>query len=519
VTGGQGQAPRSDAYDVVVIGSGFGGVSSAALLARAGLSVLLCERAEGLGGYAHTIQLGPYKFDPAVRVSYAGGPDGLYNAVLSHLGTAGQVKLVPVERMYDVQLPDGRRVKCPASVDGLIEGHREVFPKSAAGIESFFRMMWTMHVQGHAMPMTLGMHNMDEVAARFPEYFSHLRRTMEEVGREHLPDDAEARSAVLASWPYQGTVPSRLSFVAISQVVANGAEGTWYSLGGFSSLIDAIVAGLRAHGGEVVTGNGASRIHVEGGQVAAVTLESGHTVKARYVVSNADARQTFFELVGPEHLPAPFAKRLKRMTLSYSAFVAFVATDMDLRSLDLAHEIFIPTQWDHEEDEKHIAAGRPAGVWVGLPSLVDDSLGPAGDHPLAISAIAAYDIGRPWDEVRQEYSDALIKMTERVIPGLGRNIKFLETATPDTLVRFTRNSGGAMYGWEHPPTQVGTRRLSHDTPVGRLFLSGAWTIPGSGSLRSFASGVHTAGLILRAEGAGPPLPAQAATSANLPTID
>jgi prolycopene isomerase len=192
---------------------------------------------------------------------------------------------------------------------------------------------------------------------------------------------------------------------------------------------------------------------------------------------------------------------------------------MDLAGLDLAHEIFVPTQWDHEEDKARIAAGRPAGVWLGIPSLVDDSLGPAGDHPLAISGIAAWDIGRPWNEVRDEHAREMIEIAERVIPGLGSNIKFLETATPETLARFTRNAGGAMYGWEHTVNQVGTRRLPHATPIEGLFLSGSWTIPGSGSLRSFASGVHTAAMILRAEGAGPPLPGAAAAAANLPEID
>ena len=508
--------PRQDSYDVVVIGSGFGGVSAAALLQRAGLSVLLCEQDAGLGGYAHTFELGPYRFDPAVRVTYNGARDGLYHAVLSHLGTADRVELVDVGRMYDVQLPDGRTVKCEASVDGLIEGHARVFPDSAQGFERFFRTMLKMHVQGHAMPMNLGLHNLDATAARFPEYFAHLRRTMDDVAREHLPDDAQARSAVNASWPYQGVVPSALSFVAIGQVVMNGAEGTYYAKGGFSRLIDATVAGLEAHGGEVVTANGAAKIHVDGGRVDAVTLESGATVKARYVVSNADPYITFLQLVGEAELPTAFVRKLRRYTLSHSAFVAFVATDQDLHALDVAHEVFVPTQWDHEEDAARIAAGRPAGVWLGIPSLVDDTLGPAGDHPIAISAIAAHDIGRPWNDVREQYTRELIELAERVIPELGRNLKFLETATPDTLHRFTRNAGGAMYGFEHTPTQIGTKRLPHATPIDGLLLSGSWTIPGSGSLRCFASGVHTAAVILGAEGAGPPLPGDAAATANLP---
>lgn len=207
------------------------------------------------------------------------------------------------------------------------------------------------------------------------------------------------------------------------------------------------------------------------------------------------------------------------MSLSHSAFVAFIGTDMDLGSLDLGHETFIPTQWDPEADAAHIAAGRPAGAWIGVPSLIDDSLAPPGDHALAVSAIAAWDIGRPWESVRAEYTDALLVLAERVIPGLRANVKFLETATPETLVRYTSNSEGAMYGWEQTPNQSGTQRLPQVSPVRGLLLSGSWTIPGSGSLRCFASGVQTAGIVLHELGAGPPLPGEAAARARLPDLD
>ena len=480
--------------------------------------MLLAERAEGLGGYAHTIRWEPYVFDPAVRVTYAAGDDGLYAAVLAHVGTADRCQIVPIDRMFDVALPDGRRLKVPVGVSEMTEAYVQMFPESAKGLESFFAMQLLMHEQGHAMPMTLGLHNMDQAAADFPEYFDHQRKTFGEVAREHIVDD-RACSAACAPWPYQGEVPSQVGFIAMSQVLMNGAEGTYYSMGGFQSLIDAVIAGFEAYGGEVVTSNGASRIKVRDGKVAGVVLDSGHEVKTSFVVSNADARQTFLELVGRDELQANFLRRVERLTPSHSAFVAFVGTDIDLHALDLAHETFIPTDWDHEVEAVNISEGRPAGTWIGAASLIDPSLAPAGEHAIAISAIAAYDIGRSWDDHRETYCQLLLKRTERVIPDLRKHVQFLETATPKTLERFTSNSGGAIYGWAQTPMQSGTRRLPHTTPIEGLLISGHWTIPGSGSTRSFASGVHTAGIVLRMLGAGPPLPPSAAVAANLPSLE
>ena len=111
----------------------------------------------------------------------------------------------------------------------------------------------------------------------------------------------------------------------------------------------------------------------------------------------------------------------------------------------------------------------------------------------------------------------MIEIAERVIPGLRENIKFLETATPgDAAARFTRNAGGAMYGWEHTPNQVGTRRLPHATPIDGLLLSGLVDDPGLGLAALFASGVHTAAMILREAGRRPAVAGRGAAAAREP---
>ena len=104
------------------------------------------------------------------------------------------------------------------------------------------------------------------------------------------------------------------------------------------------------------------------GRATAVTLESGDTVATKYVVSNADPRQTFLE-AGRRGTAAEAVRQAScsRYSLSHSAFVVFSRPTWISRSLDLAHEVFVPTEWDHEEDKARIAAGRPAGVWIGIP--------------------------------------------------------------------------------------------------------------------------------------------------------
>jgi prolycopene isomerase len=92
---------------------------------------------------------------------------------------------------------------------------------------------------------------------------------------------------------------------------------------------------------------------------------------------------------------------------------------------------------------------------------------------------------------------------DRLFPGLKDSITFRETATPETLRRYSLNRGAACYGWENIPSQTGGKRSPHVTPVEGLFLSGHWSQPGSGSVRVLVSGLHTAQMVLVMTGSKP----------------
>jgi prolycopene isomerase len=250
-------------------------------------------------------------------------------------------------------------------------------------------------------------------------------------------------------------------------------------------------------GGELVLGRRVERIVVDGERAAGVELDGGDVVRAERVVSNADATATFESMVGEEHLPASFLKRLRRMKPSLSAVIVFVGTSLDLRATGAVHETFRALHVDHDDTWEDIQAGKPGGMFGTVPTLASPSLAPEGEHLLIVRSLAPYDIGRPWDEAAEDYTRVVLDSYERVFPGLRESVTFLETATPQALERHSLNRNGAAYGWENVPSQTGGKRSPHITPLPGLFLSGHWTQPGTGSLRALVSGLHTAQLVLR----------------------
>jgi prolycopene isomerase len=492
--------PRDDSYDAVVIGSGLGGLTAAALLAKAGWKTLVAEQASGPGGYARAFRRGAYIFDPAVHAT-AQGADGLLPDLLyRHLGVRDRIAMVQVNSLYEAAFPD-LRLRVPFGAEEYVAAHARAMPHEREAFERFVALSLQVHEEAHALPPQLSMRDLDAAVARFPTLFRYLGATFAEV-TDDVFTDPKAKALAAAMWPYLGLPPSRLAFVAASQVLGVHVQGAYYCLGSFDTLVQALVVALEANGGELVVDQPVTGISVEDGRASGVTLESGHHVRAPVVISNADARATLLDYVGAERLPAPFVKRLRRMEPALSAFVVFAATTLDLSGA--AHETFLFRHWDHDRAYEDLLAGRPGGTWGNVPTVTDPSLAPPGEHLVILSALAPYQLDRPWDTLKEQFTAAMLDEFDTVYPGLKDNLTYCESATPDTLHRFTLNHQGAAYGWANTPRQQGSKRLSHATPINDLYLCGHWTQPGTGSIRVLVSGVHTAFMVMARAGVALP---------------
>ena len=191
------------------------------------------------------------------------------------------------------------------------------------------------------------------------------------------------------------------------------------------------------------------------------------------------------DLVGEEHFPARFRKKVSNLTISMSAFEVFIGTDLPLQDMDLAHETFVYNVYDYEEifrqhtQLKELGTAGFSGLAISCPSLADPTLAPEGKHTVIITTLVPYDIGGDWKELKAEYEQALIKMAEKAIPNLSEHLDYVESGTPLTMERYTNNSFGAIYGWEQNMKQM-ISRPQHETPIKGLYLSGHWTDPGGG---------------------------------------
>jgi prolycopene isomerase len=493
-------------YDVIVVGCGLGGISAAALLAKAGRRVLAVERQDGVGGCGHAFRRGDYLFDPAIHVLEEAQDGRFVDIVLRYLGVRDEVDLVRVEDLYRTTFP-GFSLKVPFGQEEIVDAHVEAIPEEADAVRAFFALHRRFFHEASHLSMSVSLKDLDQMVEQFPTFFKYRNATVGDVLDEYF--EGERAKAICSSvWPYMGLPPSRLAWFTFSQLTSVLVDGgSYYSRGSFQRLADAFATALAREGGELILNDQVSRIVVADGRVSGVRLADGTEVSAPVVISNADARHTLEELVGAEHLPPRFVKRLRRMEPSFSAFAIYAATNLDLAAADAAHETFLYRHWDHEATHQDILAGRPGGIWANVPTLEDPSLAPDGEHLVILTSLAPYDRGQPWANVREAYAEELLGAAdEALFPGLKDHLTFMETATPLTLERFTLNHRGSIYGWAVTPNQVGTKRLGHDTPVEGLYLAGHWTHEGPASFRAILSGIMTGRLVLEHAGLGDTVP-------------
>ena len=508
---------KQEEYDVIVIGSGMGGLTSAALMSRAGLRTLVLEHHFAAGGNAQCFRR-KKMFDFDVGLHYIGdcGPGGLYQVVMGQLGLADKVEFLPMDRDgFDTLIYPDLKFRVPAGWESYESRLKETFPEEARAIERFVAFMKALAGRTFGGPSP----ELEALERRLNKSWDAC--TLGEVF-DSLECSLRLRSVLSAESGTYGAPPSRATAAMHAFILNEYMKGAYYVRGGSRALIDALVGAIEESGGQIRLRSRVRRILVEGGRAAGVELAKGEVFRARHIVSNADAKRTFLEMVGEEHISAALRERLRAYRMSLPLFIVYLALQVDPRDLGLRNSnYFLFPTYDPEEQYTACYAGeipeRPA-AFITIASLKDPesrNIAPEGYTNLQIMSIAPAQLGSwgaekgpasggryrhtmPYTVAKRALEERLLQVTEEMMPGLLRNIVWRESATPLTQERFTLSTGGTSYGFEHAPDQFGERRLATQTEIPGLYLAGANTFFGHGIAGAMVSGVAAGNAVIAA---------------------
>jgi len=475
-------------FDAVVIGGGIGGLSCAAVLCARGRRVAVLEQAASPGGYLSSFRRGGFVFDAAVDCVAGLDPDGLITWLLRSLGAERELDAVRLDPIRFSRFP-GLEVEVDADLRSYIGRLCSRFPSEREGILSHFRRVGAIYDDVERELRGL---REEGGAEGFPSSFARYgNATWSDLLREDISDPRLA--AVLSDrCPFLGISPDRGSAVRIASLVMSYfRSGAYRPVGGHRRLADALVAGIRKHGGEFLAGRPVRRILEEGGRCVGVEAEDGERYSARHVVSGVDPHETFSRL-----LPGGPAGGGAARERSPSFFILYLGAKEGFPIPGTSSSIGSFEHFDLGSLLRRYAPFRDSpALGITIPTREDPSLAPPGHHSVVVHELVPQGFDADWKEDKEFYARKVLSKAESVLPGLGRHVVCSEAATPATLERFTRNRGGAAFGWE---SAAGFRREVEGRR--NLHLAGHWCEAGGGVLAAAYSGVRAAKKVMERDG-------------------
>ena len=526
-------------HDVIVVGAGHNGLTAAAYLAKAGRQVLVIERRDIVGGCAVTEEVDP-ELAPGCRVSTASYIASMLRPTIIRdlkLDSYG-LRMVACEPAVQAAFEDGDVVGwwndeslmrkelervAPDDIDTFFETEAEL-KRLAAYLQPFFleappdinarglkklRESWRLYRRFRGISRD-EMSGLTRFLTGSLGDFLDRRFKSDKLKRLILSNSLYGKHG----GPYQPGTAMGLLFHLLSGGDADQQAWQGHVVGGMGAITQALRQACEDLGVEIRTGATVTSINVTSLHATGVTLANGDTLSARLIVSNADPKRTFLDLVTKHELSPEFRRDVANIRMDGPAGkVNFVlAEEPRVAGMPAARSkpqrslfTLIPTLEEAEANYNACRRGElPERLWVDcvLASNVDDTLAPDGHHMLTCFVqYLPYSLrDGDWNQRRDELGDRVTELIGRYAPNVPASVIARRVYTPlDLEQTFGITEGNIFHGDISLEQMFFMRPLpewaQYRTPIERLYLCGAGTHPGGGV--TGAPGYNAAHAILR----------------------
>jgi phytoene dehydrogenase-like protein len=510
----------SKPYGAIVVGAGHNGLTAAAYLARAGLTTLVLERREIVGGCCVTEEIAPgCRVSTTSYIASMLRPEVIQDLKLADYG----LRMIPCDPAIQVPFPDGQvvpwwvdRERAKTEFGKLSVKDAETFVRVDDQLKKLARYLQPFFLEPPPEIDTTsfgGWMDILRAGKRFrgissnevSQLVSFLTGSLGEFLDNHYESE-KMKTMFLANnvygkhgGPYQPGTAIGLLFHLLSggEHELQGFYG--HVIGGMGSITQALAASGRKLGVEIRTSAPVAQIDVRNGRACGVTLEDGTEIRSRIVLSNADPKRTFLKMLASSDLPDDFLQSVRaikmdgpcaKVNMVLSEEPRFTGTPAHATPLERTFFTLVPSL-AFAERCYHIAkfGDIPEELWVDcvISSNADDSLAPQGKHILTCFVqYVPYRLREgTWDEKRELLGDRVVKKIAEYAPNVPSAIVARQVLTPLDLERTYGLTEGNIFHGDLRLEQLFFMRpvpgwSQYRTPIAGLYLCGAGAHPGGG---------------------------------------
>ncbi|MEO0407728.1 MAG: carotenoid isomerase [Cyanobacteria bacterium P01_A01_bin.135] len=478
------QSPPQE-YDVIVIGSGIGGLVTATQLAAKGAQVLVLERYLIPGGSAGYFERQGYRFDVGASMIFGFGEQGTTNLLTRALNAVGiSLPTIPDPVQIHYHLPNDLTLKVHRDYEKFIDELTARFPHEAKGIRQFYDECWSVFNCLNAMELL----SLEEIRYLTRVFFQnplaclglakYLPQNAGDVARRYISDPELLKFIDMECYCWSVVPAEQTPMINAGMVFSDRHYGGInYPKGGVGQIAQKLVEGLEKAGGHIRYRSPVSKIVMEQGRAVGVKLANNDIYRAQRVVSNATRWDTFGKLLPAEHKPKGQERWEQRYKKSPSFFSMHLGVKADLLPAGTECHHILLEDWEQME--------APYGtLFVSIPTLLDPDLAPEGHHIIHAFTPCWID---GWDLSYGEYvhkkeaiAAKLIERLEAIFPGLEQALDYQEVGTPRTHRRFLGRVDGT-YGPIPSRKLLGLLGMPFNrTAIKGLYCVGDSTFPGQG---------------------------------------
>ncbi|OFY83307.1 MAG: all-trans-retinol 13,14-reductase [Bacteroidetes bacterium RIFCSPLOWO2_12_FULL_35_15] len=470
---------ESKKYDVVILGSGMGGLSCGYILAKEGYKVCILEKNRQLGGSLQIFSRDKVLFDTGIH--YIGGlSEGQnLNSYFKYLGLMDKIKLKQMDM-------DG--------FDHITFRGDPVVYKHAQGYDNFIRVLSEQFPE-EKENLVKYCDKIREICAFFPLYnLSEERKDL--VMADFLSVDTKAyiesvtsnvklQNVLAGTNPLYAGAAGKTPLYVHALVVNTYIESSWKCIDGGAQIAKHLSESIRKMGGEIFNYSEASKFHFEESLIKSVELTNGKIIEGKYFISNFDISKTL-DMVEPGKIRAAYRNRINSLKNSISSFMLFIVLKENTMKY-FNHNIY-----HHHDDNVWDGINYQPDNWPHGFALFPQASSKNLEYTNGLIAMAYmhYDEVKQWEDTKhvipniednrgeayeafkKDRSERLINIIEARMPGLKDKIKSVYTSTPLTYRDYIGSRDGTMYGVEKDYRDILKTFITPKTKVPNLFLTG-----------------------------------------------